>query len=183
MKKICTVLLSVCICSVAAAQEYETPPVLSARVVLPKATIAGKNLPYTIDDRVLNDGYLYKYTIRSKYGVSEIRGTYFLYKSIQEIQALLYIEKNFPSGKVAATAVGDTAKGIVTAPIKVTKKVFDTVTDTEKLSKTARAIPGGIVNLFGIAAGAVSDLGSFAVNSGKSAIHGESSDEESHFDT
>lgn len=154
------------------SQTYETPPMLSAQSVLPRDLFNDEE--YKIEDRVFNDGYMNLYTVRSRFGDAEIRSTYSLVRHLTEMHALYYLEQNYGSATVATGAVGTVAKRIVTAPIIMTKKVYDTVTDTEKLRKTVRGIPGGIFNLFSAAAGAVSDAGSFVYKTGKSVVSGSS---------
>ena len=45
---------------------YESPPVLSASVLLPAQILQGPH--HRVDERVVNDGYLNHYTIHSQFG-------------------------------------------------------------------------------------------------------------------
>ena len=154
------------------SQGFETPPVLKASADLPKVLLASPH--YRISQRVKNDGYMNHYSVQSKYGMQEVRGKYFLIKLISEIDALEFLEKNYPSSTVAGDAAMSAGKGIVTAPINAANKVYDTVTDSDELERTAKAIPGGVVNIFSLAASGISSAAEYAYDAGKSAASGDS---------
>jgi len=102
-----------------------------------------------------------------------VRGTYFLVQRISELDALEYIDENYSSRAVAAGAIAGTAEGIVMAPIRGVEKVYDTVSDTKKLGKTIRSVPGGIASLFSMAADAVGDV----YSAGRDVVRGSSAKE------
>ena len=70
---------------------YETPPVQQATEVLP-AQWLNSGL-YTIDDTVMNDGYLNYYRIRSNYGDFDAASTLMLRIRIREIEALAKLDE------------------------------------------------------------------------------------------
>ena len=55
-----------------AAVDYEKPPILPAKDIVPAAILAGKG--YTIDSKVPTDGLLGRYTIRSAVGTFPAHG-------------------------------------------------------------------------------------------------------------
>lgn len=156
------------------AQSYEQPPILAAREALPQTIL--ENKLYTVAPAVTNDGYMNSYTVKSKYGEFTTRGTYFMIKLATEIEVLQFIETNFPTHQVVLAAAGDTAVDIATAPVRATKKVYDTVSDTDKLSSTVKSIPGGVANIFKFAADSVGTVATTAYDVGKSAVTGGKKD-------
>ena len=104
------------------AAPFEDPPQLTASTVLPIEILTG---PYhRIDERVLNDGYLNHYTIRSQLGDIEVVSTAKLRKRIDEINAIALMEEA-KNTETFATAVrdagGDAIEGIkslVTSPVE-----------------------------------------------------------------
>jgi hypothetical protein len=73
------------------AQQFETGPSFKASQILPSQLLRGPN--HAVDETVRNDGYINRYTIRSKYGVNTGITTAKLRKRIHEINALVLIEK------------------------------------------------------------------------------------------
>jgi len=72
-------------------QDFEAPPTLSAAQILPASLVKGPN--HTVDDRVLNDGYMNHYTIQSRFGQFEVVSTAKLRKRVDEITALVAMEQ------------------------------------------------------------------------------------------
>jgi hypothetical protein len=72
-------------------QDFEAPPTLSAAQILPASIVKGLN--HTVDDRVLNDGYMNHYTIQSRFGQFEAISTAKLRKRVDEITALATMEQ------------------------------------------------------------------------------------------
>ena len=70
---------------------YETAQVLSAADVLPEELLQGEH--YVVDDRVMNDGYLNYYTIRSDYGDFEAASTAILRIRIREVAVLAELDE------------------------------------------------------------------------------------------
>lgn len=154
--------------ALAAPERYEESRVLSARKLLPHEMFTNKL--FKIDERVVNDGYLNNYTVRSDYGTYLVRGTVDLHQRVAEIKALHYLEKNYPSTEVVGTAVGKKGKEMLLAPVRATEKLYDTVSSRDKLTKTVRSIPGGVANLFDMAGDALSDVADSVYESGKQAV-------------
>lgn len=65
---------------------YETPPVLSAAQILPDSLRRGAE--FSVEDRVLNDGLLNIYTLKSRFGVQRVVSTALLRTRIHEINAM-----------------------------------------------------------------------------------------------
>lgn len=82
--------------ALSAAQEgsvddgYETPAVQQAADVLPAPWL--KSDLYSIDDTVMNDGYLNYYRIRSDYGDFDVASTLMLRVRMREIEALAELD-------------------------------------------------------------------------------------------
>jgi hypothetical protein len=72
-------------------QNFEAPPTLSAAQILPDNIVKGPN--HTVDDRVLNDGYMNHYTIHSRFGQFKVVSTAKLRKRVDEIMALAVMEQ------------------------------------------------------------------------------------------
>jgi hypothetical protein len=72
-------------------QDIEVPPTLSAAQILPAGIVKGPH--HTVDERVLNDGYMNHYTIHSRFGQFEVVSTAKLRKRVDEITALVAMEQ------------------------------------------------------------------------------------------
>ncbi len=70
---------------------FETPPTLQASRILPPALLKGPH--HTVTETVLNDGYLNRYVINSTFGDFEGVMTARLRKRIDEINALVVMDK------------------------------------------------------------------------------------------
>jgi len=70
---------------------FETPPTLGASHILPPALLKGPH--HTVAETVLNDGYLNRYVINSTFGEFEGVTTARLRKRIDEINALVVMDK------------------------------------------------------------------------------------------
>lgn len=166
---------------ISAEVAYEKPPRRkTSELAIPKEILQGKN--HKLGPYVENDGYMNIYDLRTEFGDIKVRGTYFLIKRISEIDAIDYLKTNYPTTSVAGKAAVNTAKGIVIGPIKGAQKLYETVSDREKLEKTARAIPGGVVNLFSAAATAIGDVATYSYKTGKSVVTGETEESKMQFD-
>ena len=151
---------------VAAPGNWEKPPVLSAKAVLPAELLKSKY--HTVQDRVENDGYNNHYVVTSPYGTFKAESTEALIYRINEISAIVKL-KSISSSSAFASAAKDAGIDLVTAPVKAVGKVYETVKDPEKLGDTVKAIPEGIVGLFKFAAR--------NVQSGYEAVAGKDSSE------
>jgi hypothetical protein len=166
---ILTSLTSVTIAiNIATAQSFEEPPIRNSKNLLPANLLKGEH--HTVEEHVESDGAMNIYTVQSRFGVFRIRGTYFLIKRISEIDALVYLEENFDSLSVTGSAVGKVATDMVMGPIRATKRLYSTVSDTEKLKKTVSSAPQGVVNLFGAAANIVGSVAQGVYDAGKSVV-------------
>ncbi len=72
-------------------QGFEAPPTLTASRILPADMVRGPN--HTVDEQVLNDGYMNHYTIQSRFGQFEVVSTAKLRKRDDEITALVAMEQ------------------------------------------------------------------------------------------
>lgn len=125
--------------------QFETPPVLSAAAILPKAYLSG---PYhKLNNKVTSDGYFNNYTIESKFGNETVEGQQLLEIRIGELIALAELEK-MSSSKVLGDSAYEGGKAVVTAPVKAVGKVVDTVSDPKKVQDTVAGIPDGAERLF-----------------------------------
>jgi hypothetical protein len=163
-------------CSAAPSSTFETPPVLSAKVVLPKELVSGAD--FTVDDKVISDGYFNKYNLKTRFGDFQVEGQQLLELRIGELQALAELDK-MSSSKVLGDAVYESGKATVLAPVKLVEKTYDTVSDPNKVVDTVKGIPEGAGKVFSWAyrqsKGAAQGVANF-VSSDSSAQESEASD-------
>jgi hypothetical protein len=107
------------------AQEFEQTTVFKASQILPPTLLSGPN--HKVKEVIVNDGYINRYTIESKYGSFDGVTSAKLRKRIREINALAVMEK-VRGTKVFRESVveagGDVLHGVkmlVTSPIDTTK--------------------------------------------------------------
>lgn len=112
-----------------AAQQYEHPADQRAAQVLPSGMVQGPH--YQLQNPVVSDGYMYRFSVKSDYGPFEVTGLGALRKLETEIQAIAKL-KEIKAGKAFGKAVVDSATGpfqlighLVTHPV-------DTVTGVPK---------------------------------------------------
>ena len=118
------------------AADYETQANRAAKDILPAAVAAGPD--YKVNDPVVADGYMYRFTLTSTYGPFEVTGTGALRKLEREIWAIGQL-KNVTRSEAFLKSLKDQAgKPLVFAKDVVTKPV-DTLT----------GIPKGVGRLFG----------------------------------
>jgi hypothetical protein len=107
--------------------EYEPPPTLSARELVPAERLAGPG--YAVDDAVPTDGFLTRWTIRSDHGVFEARGPGMLEVRLREVAAIRQLEamsksEVFVQGlKGSAAELGREVKQLATNPVETVKAV------------------------------------------------------------
>lgn len=159
------------------ASSYETIPEMRVDQVIDSAMITSPL--HSVENSVRSDGYLNAYVLKTKFGVFHVRGTYFLYKRIKELEALEFIEKNYSTQTVVYESSKSAAKDMVVAPINATKKVITTITDQEKLSRTASKIPGGISNLFTFVSDSATQVTGSVLDAANNMISGNDAGEES----
>ena len=144
--RIITLICAVCsLAMFARAEDYEKSLVLNSYDLLPRSLIS--NDYYRIDQTVLNQGYLNKFHIRSNFGDQLVLGSSMLAIRINELKALHALSK-ISSAKVIKDSALDNGEKILTAPIKVSKKVIGLVEDPNKIVTTAQSIPDGIEQIF-----------------------------------
>jgi hypothetical protein len=114
-----------------AQQRYETPPVLSASKILPPELVSGPN--HRVQEKVANDGFLNTYNVDSKFGTFTAVSTPLLRKRIQEINAMVAMEKlkgtkEFADSlKASGLSTLSAAKNMVFSPVKTTTEVVSGV--------------------------------------------------------
>lgn|GEM_PF-4759232 len=74
-----------------ASDSYETPPTFKASDILPPALLSGPH--HRVNDEVVNDGYINRYTIESKFGSFDGVTSAKLRKRIREVNALAVMEE------------------------------------------------------------------------------------------
>jgi hypothetical protein len=114
--------------SAAVAEEYAQPPIiLKASNVLSKDQINGVN--YKVDGKVINDGLINTYQIKTDYGTITAEGTTELMIRINEMKALKIMEKIERSGIFGESLVKGVkapvkgAVALVTSPVETGEKV------------------------------------------------------------
>lgn len=129
--------LSLTLALPAAAEPFESPPVLRARDLVP-ANVPLKGACYRVDDEAPTDGFLASYTLRSDFGTVVARGPGVLRMRIGEVDALAQLE-TMEAGDVfadalerSATSLGHSVVHVVTNPVEV-----------------AKGIPAGVGRFFG----------------------------------
>ena len=104
-----------------AAEKYDQPQTFKASEILPAKVLSGPN--HKVDEKVFNDGYLYHYTIESPFGTTKAISTATLYKRIDELNAVVRMEKikgtdEFKSGIVEkGKDVVEGATNLITDPV------------------------------------------------------------------
>jgi hypothetical protein len=118
-----------------AAADYEKPPILPAKDVVPAAILAGKG--YTIDSKVPTDGLLGRYTIRSAVGTFPAHGLEMLSVRVSELPAIVHL-KGVSRSKVFLNAARNAAQ----KPVEV---AVNMVTHPKE---TVQGLPAGIGRFF-----------------------------------
>ncbi len=126
---------------------FETPPVFKASRILPPSLLRGPN--HQVNEDVINDGYINRYTINSKYGTFTGVTSAKLKKRIREINALVAMEQirgtevfsdsvkeaggDVLEGiKMFATAPVDTVEGAVSGVAKVFTRMGEHLFGSER---------------------------------------------------
>ena len=128
-------VLTVALAAIAAAADYEKPPVLSAKDIVPSAILAGKG--YTIDDKVPTDGLLGQYTVRSAAGTFPAHGLEMLAVRVTELPAIHHLQ-GVSHSKVFLTA----ARNAAAKPVKA---AVNMVTHPKE---TLQGLPAGVGRFF-----------------------------------
>jgi len=109
----------------APAGPFETPQLYSASDLLPAKMLTGTN--YSVDQRVVNDGFLNIYTLNTPYGKTKAVSTARLYKRIHEMNVLNEIE-SMSKGKEFVGGVAEKGKDVVKGAVNVVLHPIDTLT-------------------------------------------------------
>jgi hypothetical protein len=146
----CTGLVASTVCAQnKKGSDFEAAPVLVASKVLPPKLLKGPH--YSIDERVVNDGYFNTYIVKTPFGIFKPSGRPLLEIRIKEIQAIAELDK-LESSTVFIDAAKSTGKNVLLAPVRAAEKVVDTVSDPDKMIDTVKAVPRGAQRLFSWAA-------------------------------
>src|SRR5262245_51118508 len=128
--------LTVGVAAIAIAADYEKPPTLPAKDIVPAAILSGKG--YTIDAKVPTDGLLGRYTIRSAgAGLFPAHGLEMLSVRVSELPAIQQLQ-GMSRSKVFLTA----ARGAAEKPVKAAVNI---VTHPKE---TLQGIPAGVGRFF-----------------------------------
>jgi hypothetical protein len=139
---------------VADAQQYETPQTLKAADVVVKGAVTGPH--YKIRPDVAYDGYMYRFTVDSDYGVFEVTGDGALRNLLNEIRAITALRetknlKAYGEGlkkstkaplafvKNLATQPVDTLSGVPKGTYQIMENVGENVTNTRNPAQDSRA--------------------------------------------
>ncbi len=120
------------------AQEGEFEPMnveRRASEILPEGMVSGPH--YTIDERVVTDGFTNHYTVQSDFGPFKARNDAMLRRLIREINAIAQLKKIETS-----TAFGEGLEGALQKPIEGAERLIEDPVDT------VSGIPDGISSLF-----------------------------------
>ena len=128
-------MLTVALAAIVAAADYEKPPILSAKDIVPSAILAGKG--YTIDDKVPTDGLLGRYTIRSAAGTFPAHGLEMLAVRVTELPAIQHL-KGVSHSKVFLMAARNAAEKPVKAAVNMVTHPKETV----------QGLPAGVGRFF-----------------------------------
>ena len=118
------------------AAEYETQTNKPVKDAIPPTIAAGQD--YKVNDPVVADGYMYRFSVTSTYGPFDVTGTGALRKLAQEIWAIGQLKNITRSEAFTKALVTQAGKPLVFAKDVVTKPV-----------DTLSGIPKGVGRLFG----------------------------------
>jgi hypothetical protein len=110
--------------AIAVAADYEKPPVLPAKNIVPAAMLAGKG--YTIDAKVPTDGLLGRYTIRSAAGTFQPHGLEMLAVRVSELPAIVHL-KGVSHSKLFLTSARNAAEKPVKAAVNIVTHPKETI--------------------------------------------------------
>ena len=139
-----------------AQQQFEVPPVLSAKSLLPADMVSGPL--FRVDDQVPTDGLRGLFTLRSDLGTFTVPGRELLKIRIAELPAIQHLEAQSKTD-VFLKAAGNAAMRPVEAAENI---VADPV-------GTAKSIPGGVSRLWGRVEAGASSVAKAVTDSDKSA--------------
>src|SRR5215831_1269440 len=135
MKARTMLALSLALAAFAVAADYEKPPTIPAKDIVPAKILAGKG--YKIDSNVPTDGLLGRYTIRSPAGTFPAHGLEMLAVRVSELPAIQHL-KGVSRNKVFL----DAAKRAAQRPVKAA------VNMATHPKETVQGIPAGLGRFF-----------------------------------
>lgn len=130
---------------VGAQSNFEKPPLLQAKDVLPEALLKGPF--HEVEPKVTSDGYFNNYRIKSKFGNFEVEGQQLLEIRIGELNALNELDQ-ISTTQVVGDGLYEGGKATVMAPVNAVKKVAKTVSDPDKMYDTVKGVPEGAEKVF-----------------------------------
>ena len=110
--------------AIAVAADYEKPPVLPAKDIVPATILAGKG--YTIDAKVPTDGLLGRYTIRSPAGTFQAHGLEMLAVRVPELAAIQHL-KGVSRSKLFLNSARNAAEKPVKAAVNIVTHPKETI--------------------------------------------------------
>jgi len=116
--------LVLALAAIAVAADYEKPPVLPAKDIVPATILAGKG--YTIDAKVPTDGLLGRYTIRSAAGTFQAHGLEMLAVRVPELAAIQHL-KGVSRSKLFLTSARNAAEKPVKAAVNIVTHPKETI--------------------------------------------------------
>jgi hypothetical protein len=120
----------------ATSEETETPPVFSARAILPEKILSGSN--YAVDDKVVNDGYMNLYVIHTPKGDLHVESTSLLYARIKELQAAAAMD-DVNKGAEIGKSIGQSGVNAVKGVFNLLTKPGETLSSVGKSFSRAQA--------------------------------------------
>ena len=113
------------------AADYEKPPVFKVGDLVSRDLLAGDH--HKINSRVVNDGYMNRFTIQSDFGTFEAPSEFSVPIRVKEINSLADL-KELSRTKVFVDALGDSVKRTADSAVKIASDPVG----------TAKALPGGV---------------------------------------
>ena len=160
--------------AIASAAGFETPPVFQAADILPSDLLQGTE--HRVAQEVKNDGYMNHYRLSSRFGEYEAVGYPMLLRRIHEIYALALLEEHTTT-KVTIETGKEVGTKVAKSTVDGVKKLGDMATDPEELSRTIKAVPGGVANLFHFAADTVETGVDYVAETGKQMMAGSAGED------
>lgn len=134
------------VASRAASEEpFESPQIVRAETVLSRAQRSGPL--FKVAPRVEFDGYLYHFSVSSKYGSFAPIGIPALEELIRELKVLEELQQ-FTETRTFTDAAQAAGVALIAAPFKVVGKVAEAVANPSETAKKIKNVPSGLSNLF-----------------------------------
>ena len=123
------------------AANYETTPTFKASQLLEKKMLAGKN--FTIDDKVVNRGFMNQYSVKTKWGIFTAKSDAQLRLGLHEVAVMAVIEEMLANDEVSKAAeekgtdTYENAKKLVSDPGKALEGAVEGAKKLFSLGKRA----------------------------------------------